>query len=166
MTFDQIPPGATLFLDANSLVYHFTTDPQYGPACTSLAKRLEQRLLTGFVSPHVLADVVHRIMTIEAIAVKGWPKAGIAARLRKHHNEIPKLLLYEQVMASVAPLGLQVIPATQPLLEAAVLICKQRELLIGDALIVAAMQANGLTNLATNDTDFDRVPGITRYAPA
>jgi len=33
-------------------------------------------------------------------------------------------------------------------------------------LIVAVMQANGLTNLASNDADFDRVPGLTRYAPA
>jgi predicted nucleic acid-binding protein len=44
-------------------------------------------------------------------------------------------------------------------------ISKQRELLVGDALIVAAMQANGLTNLASNDADFDRVPGLTHYAP-
>jgi predicted nucleic acid-binding protein len=31
-------------------------------------------------------------------------------------------------------------------------------LLSGDALIVAIMQANGLTKLASIDTDFDRVP--------
>jgi predicted nucleic acid-binding protein len=30
---------------------------------------------------------------------------------------------------------------------------------------VAVMQANRLTNLASNDADFDRVPGLTRYAP-
>src|SRR5438132_11092106 len=99
MTFDQIPPGANLFLDANSLVYHFTSDPKYGPACTKLARRLEQRLLAGFVSAHVLADVVHRVMTIEAIAATGWPKAGIAARLRRHHDEFPKLVLFEPVVA-------------------------------------------------------------------
>jgi predicted nucleic acid-binding protein len=32
-------------------------------------------------------------------------------------------------------------------------------------LVVAMMQANGLTHLASHDSDFDRVPGITRYAP-
>jgi predicted nucleic acid-binding protein len=32
-------------------------------------------------------------------------------------------------------------------------------------LIVAIMQANGLSKLASNDADFDRVPGLTRYAP-
>jgi predicted nucleic acid-binding protein len=30
---------------------------------------------------------------------------------------------------------------------------------------VALMRANGLTHLASNDADFDRVPGITRFAP-
>jgi hypothetical protein len=29
----------------------------------------------------------------------------------------------------------------------------------------AVMQANRLSNLASNDDDFDRVPGVTRYAP-
>jgi predicted nucleic acid-binding protein len=33
-------------------------------------------------------------------------------------------------------------------------------------LIVAVMQANGLVHWASHDADFDRVPGITRYAPA
>jgi predicted nucleic acid-binding protein len=58
-----------------------------------------------------------------------------------------------------------VIPITQPLLEAATLVSKQVELLTGDALVVAVMQAHGMTNLASNDADFDRVSGLTRYAP-
>jgi predicted nucleic acid-binding protein len=35
-----------------------------------------------------------------------------------------------------------------------------------DALIIAVMRAHGLTNLASADPDFDRVPGITRYGPS
>jgi hypothetical protein len=34
-----------------------------------------------------------------------------------------------------------------------------------DALTVALMQANVVTRIASHDSDFDRVPGITRYAP-
>jgi hypothetical protein len=30
----------------------------------------------------------------------------------------------------------------------------------------AMMRDHGLISLASNDSDFDRVPGITRYAPA
>jgi predicted nucleic acid-binding protein len=43
---------------------------------------------------------------------------------------------------------------------------QQQGLLSGDALVVAVMQAHGLTLVASHDADFDRVPGITRYAPA
>jgi len=38
--------------------------------------------------------------------------------------------------------------------------------LSGDALVVAVMREHGLVNLASNDADFDRVPGLTRFAPA
>jgi predicted nucleic acid-binding protein len=49
--------------------------------------------------------------------------------------------------------------------EAATLVTQQFELLMGDSLIVAVMQAQGLTKLASSDADFDRVSGLTRYAP-
>jgi predicted nucleic acid-binding protein len=32
--------------------------------------------------------------------------------------------------------------------------------------VVAAMQANGISSIASHDADFDHVPGLTRYAPA
>jgi predicted nucleic acid-binding protein len=38
-------------------------------------------------------------------------------------------------------------------------------MLSGDALILAMMQSHGLANLASSDSDFDRVPGIGRFAP-
>jgi len=63
-------------------------------------------------------------------------------------------------------LAIQVLPVSLPLVEAATLLSEQYELLTGDALIVAVMQNHGLSNLASHDADFDRVPGLTRYAPA
>jgi predicted nucleic acid-binding protein len=65
----------------------------------------------------------------------------------------------------VPRLGIQVISVTQPVLEAATLVSRQFELLTGDALVVAVMQAHGVSDLASNDADFDRVSGLTRYAP-
>lgn len=166
MTFAAIPAGVTVFLDANSLVYHFANDPKYGAACTGLLKRVEQGQLHGVTSAHGLADVSHRLMTLEAINLLGWPAPGIAARLRKHHTEIPKLTVYLQAIAGLPLSRIQVFPITQPLVEKATFLSRDYELLTGDALVVAAMQANGVAHLASNDPDFDRVPGLIRYAPA
>jgi predicted nucleic acid-binding protein len=165
MTFAQIPAAAVVFLDANTLVYHFTNHPTFGPACTQLVKRIEHQDLAGFISTHVLSEIAHRLMTLEALDRFGWPSAGIAARLRKHHIEIPKLTLHVQAVAQIPLLGIQTVVITPPLVEAATLVSQQHELLMGDSLVVAVMQARGLTHLASNDADFDRVPGLTRYTP-
>jgi predicted nucleic acid-binding protein len=164
MIFADIPAGAAVFADANTLIYHFTTDPKYGLACSQFIKQVETKNVQGFTSAHVLADVAHRLMTLEAMALLGWPYAGIAARLRKHPNEIARLSIYHQAITRIPLLGFQVLPVTFPLVETATLLGRHH-LMMGDALIVAAMQANGLSHLASNDADFDRAPGITRYAP-
>lgn len=166
MTFAQIPAAAAVFLDANTLVYHFTNHPTFGPACTQLVKRVENQHVAGFISTHVLSEIAHRLMTLDALDRFGWPPAGIAARLRKHHIEIPKLTLHVQAVAQLPLLGIQAVPITPPLVEAATLVSRRHELLMGDALVVAVMQAHGLTHLASNDADFDRVPGLTRYEPS
>jgi len=163
MIFSSIPAGSAVFVDANTLIYHFTNEPQFGPACTQFIERIELQDILGFTSSHVVADVAHRLMTLEAMESFGWPYAGIAMRLRKHANEIPKLQVYRQLIAHIPHLGIQIIPMTFPLIETAT--SSPRQLLIGDALIVAAMEANGIIALASNDADFDRVPGISRYSP-
>jgi predicted nucleic acid-binding protein len=63
MTFDDLVSPADVFLDANTFIYHFTADPQWGAACTRLLERIELQELRGFISTHVLADVVHRLTT-------------------------------------------------------------------------------------------------------
>ncbi len=165
MTFGQVPAAAAVFLDANTLVYHFTNHPTFGPACTQLVRQIEHQQLTGFISTHVLSEIAHRLMTLEAVDRFGWPPTGIAARLRKHHVEIPKLTLHVQAVAQIPLMGIQAVAIAPPLVEAATLVSQQFELLTGDALVVAVMQAHGLTHLASNDADFDRVPGLTRYQP-
>jgi len=147
------------------LVYHFAADPQFGPPCTDLVKRIERKEVRGFVSTHVLSDVAHRLMTVEAILLFGWPVASIAQRLRRNHAEIAKLTRFRQAVDEVSLLGIQFLPVTLPQVSAAAAISQQYELLSGDALIVAVMQVHSLTNLASNDADFDRVPWLTRYGP-
>ncbi len=165
MTFDQIPAAAAVFLDANTLVYHFTNHPTFGRPCTQLLKRIEHQQHVGSVSTHVLSEMAHRLMTLEALDRFGWQPAGIATRLRKHHIEIPRLTLHVQAVAQIPLLGIQTVAITPPLVEAATLVSRQHELLMGDALVVAVMQSQGLSHLASNDADFDRVPGLTRYEP-
>jgi predicted nucleic acid-binding protein len=166
MTFADLPAGATVFVDANTLVYHFQPHPLFGAACTDLMERIERQELAGFTSTHVLSEVAHRLMTLEACSLFHWPFAGIAQRLRHHAAQVRTLTRFRQAIQEVPRLGIQVLTVLPSLIDAAAAISQQTGLLSNDALIVAVMQANGLANIASNDADFDRVPGQTRYAPA
>jgi predicted nucleic acid-binding protein len=166
MTLDDVDDGESLFLDANTLVYHFSAHPRFGPACGRLVARIENRKVVGYTSTQVLSNVAHRLMTIEASARFGWPFAGIAARLKRHHAEIPHLVQFRAAIDSAANSELRVLTVAAELVARAAAVSQQYELLSDDALVVAVMQANGLAHLASHDADFDRVSGITRYGPA
>jgi predicted nucleic acid-binding protein len=43
MILDDLSAGEAVFLDANILIYHFTSHPKYGLACTRLVERIEQK---------------------------------------------------------------------------------------------------------------------------
>lgn len=166
MNFAAIPRGSSVFIDANTFVYDFSAHPQYGASCKQFLQRLARRELQGFTSVHVLSDLAHRAMTLEAIDQFGWPAKGIAQRLRKHPADVQKLTRFRQAIDEVSRVGIQVFPIDLPILSAATAVSQQHGLLTGDALIVALMRLHGLTNVASEDADFDRVPGLTRYGPA
>ena len=165
MTFTDIPAGAAVFLDANVLVYAIVPHPVYGSACERLLDRVEQQDIQGFTSAPVLADTVHRLMTIEACDRFGWPAQGIANRLRRHPGEVQQLVLPRRAVDDIIAARVEVLPATVRHVSRAVDLSRQYGLLTNDTLIVALMQDHNLTHLASSDADFDRIPGITRYSP-
>jgi predicted nucleic acid-binding protein len=130
-----------------------------------LIKRIGNRELQAMTSTHVLSEAAHHLMTFEASTLFGWT-SKVVQRLKQQPASVQKLTNFRQAIDQVPQLGITVVAIPPGLVATAPAISQQTGLLSNDALIVALMQANGLTNLASSDSDFDRVPGITRYAPA
>jgi predicted nucleic acid-binding protein len=165
MTFGDLVAGDAVFVDANILTYHFQPHPILGAPCADLLRRIENQELAGFTTTHALSEVSHRLMTIQASVFLGWPFAGIGNRLRANPAAVRKLTAFRQAIDQVLQSKLQVLTIVPPLLAAAAALSQQIGLLTNDGMIVAVMQAHGLNKIASNDADFDRVPGLTRYAP-
>src|SRR5262245_31437498 len=110
MTFDAIPSGQAVFVDANPFLHYFTAHASYGTASQKLLHRIETKDLAGFTSAHVLLEVVHRLMTIEACARFNWPVKGIAHRLRHHPAEVQQLNRSRQAFDEITLIGLDVQP--------------------------------------------------------
>ena len=165
MIFTDLVAGDAVFVDANALTYHFEPHAVWGPPCADLLQRIENREIAGFTSTHALSEVSHRLMTIQASALFGWPFAGIGNRLRTSPSDVQKLTAFRQAIDRILQSNLQVLTITPAMLATAAALSQQIGLLTNDGVILAVMQAHGLTRIASSDTDFDRVPGITRYAP-
>jgi predicted nucleic acid-binding protein len=166
MTFAGLSPGESVFLDANTLVYHFQPHPAFGAACNQLVARVENQDLFGFTSTHVLTEVAHRLMMIEVSTLPGWGPTKVKRRLQQQPATLQSLTHFRTAIETVLQSRISVLTIPASLVLTATLTSQTTGLLSSDALIVAVMQHQGLTNLASNDTDFDRVPGLTRYAPA
>jgi predicted nucleic acid-binding protein len=165
VTFAALPVGATIFLDANPLVYYFAPDPVFGPACSQLIGRIANQEVIALTSTHVLSEAAHHLMTLEASGLFGWP-SKVVQRLKQQPTNIQKLVTFRQAIEKALQLPIQVLSVPPNLVAVAAALSQQHGLLHNDALVVALMQAHALTNLASGDADFDRVSGITRYAPS
>jgi predicted nucleic acid-binding protein len=162
--FAAVPAGDRIFLDANPLIYYFAADPIFGPACSQLVTRIENQEIVALTSTHVLSEAAHHLMTLEAAALFGW-QSKVVQRLKQQPANIQKLKSFRQAIDKTLQLPIQVVSISPKLIPVAAGLSQQHGLLHNDALIVAVMQSHGLTHLASNDADFDRVPGITRYGP-
>ena len=80
MIFADLALGTVVHVDANTFTYYFEPHPLYGAACRQLLERIERQELAGYTATHVLGEVAHRLMTMEAMAALRWPHAGTANR--------------------------------------------------------------------------------------
>lgn len=72
MIFADLATGDSVFVDANTLIYHFTPHPALGIVCRQLIGRIENQDLLGFTSTHLLGEVAHQLMIAEALTLPGW----------------------------------------------------------------------------------------------
>ncbi len=165
MTFLDLVADDAVFLDANTFVYYFAPDPGWSGPCGQLLQRIQNQEIASHTSAAILSEVGHRLMTIEARARHGWTSGRVLHRLKQNAHLVQALTNSEAAVTSIIGSRVHIIPVDSALVAAAAAVSRQTGLLTNDSLTVAVMQAQGLTRLASKDTDFDRVPGLTRYAP-
>src|SRR5205823_5551192 len=120
----DLAAGEAVFLDANPLVYHFAPHPVLGTACHQLVQRIANGDLIGFTSTPVLSELAHRLMTVEASALFGWP-SKIVDHLKHNPAAVGQLSLFRQAVAKVPQLGIRVLTIPETLVEVAAVISQQ-----------------------------------------
>jgi predicted nucleic acid-binding protein len=163
MQLEDVPNGEQIFVDANILIYHFSG---ISSACRTFLRRCESRQVEAFTGVHILLEVAHRLMMLEALHT-GLISGGQLARRLKEQPEIVKSLRdYNRSIREIPSLGIRVRAITSAIVRASEAVRVQEGLLTNDSITVALMRRLGLTAVATYDADFERVGSLRVYQPA
>jgi len=158
----ELPAGQTVFIDANIFIYHFTG---LSRECSRFLERRERRDLWGVTAAHILLEVLHRLMLIEAVT-KGLVTSGnVAKNLRKRPDVLKQLADYQIQTEAILEMGTKVTGPTVDALKISHPYRRRDGLLVNDSLTAAVMEAEGILYLATTDPDFIRVEELRVYSP-
>ena len=162
MRIEEVPSGSRVAIDANILIYHFTG---VSPESSNFLRRCESGELTGFVSTSILAEMLHRLMILEALDTKAVSGGNPVRRLRETPQRVCALTRYLEAEEALLRVGLTFMEVNLETFGLARQVRRQHGLLINDSLLVGTMLQFGLNLLATADHDFERLAVLTPCYP-
>lgn len=160
----------SIFIDANIFLFHAFDDARHGAEATSFLKRVEMETVRGATSALVLDEVFFKIGQQEAANLLGrttiWKIKERLVKDSAFRVAVHKPVLgYRTYIELLINKGLSIFDVTADHVLKAAEIAGQEGLLITDAVHVAVMREHGIADLATDDEDLWRVPGLTAWAP-
>ena len=163
MTFEDIAGGTTVHVDANIFIYHFT---RQSDECQLLLSRCQQMELQGTTGMHVILEVAHRIMMIEAVS-KGVISGGnVPSRLKRRPELVGRLTDSHGWIHSIQDSNITVLEPRLSTLESSLEWQRRYGLLVNDSVSAALMNEYDIRTIATNDRDFRRIQGLVVYMPS
>jgi predicted nucleic acid-binding protein len=158
----DVPDGAHVFVDANIFVYHFTG---VSADCSRFLARCEQGSVAGLTGAHILLEVLHRLMMVEAVIAGLVPPGNVARKLRDHPEVVTQLSRSEEQADLVPRLGVRVMPVGEDILVASRQYRSSYGLMVNDSVTMAMARQEGVEAIASSDKDFLRIPRLHVYRP-
>ncbi|HYG63764.1 MAG TPA: PIN domain-containing protein [Thermoanaerobaculia bacterium] len=158
----EIPAGTKVFLDSTIFLYHFTG---VSAQCRGLLERCAAREVRALTSTLVLAEVTHRLMTIEATERGLVTPGNVVKKLRERPDLIRQLSEYQAQVEKIPWMGIEVVALERRTLATAGPLRSRYALLTNDSLLAATALERSAMAFASADRDFESVEGFQLYGP-
>ena len=166
MLFHELERDSLVFIDANIFVYHFSKGSRFNPSCTDFFYRVEKGELQGITSTAVIQETSHRLMMVEASSLLDIETKNLPKYLKGHPEVVKKLRSHIVISTEVIRLNVNILSIDIKTIEKSQQMKTQYGFLSNDALTLQVMKESGIINLASNDTDFNRVKWLKLYQPS
>ena len=165
MKLDDLPTRSSVFADANVLTYALSTVEPFHSLTSALMERAARQEIEVFTSASQAANVIHRAMIVEAVGRYGFSSSKTLAFLKKHPDTVRGLMRYREIPGELSRARVHILDVTYREIHASKEFRDDYGLLTDDSITLAVMRRHNLVDLATNDEDFKRIPGIRMWTP-
>ena len=165
-SLEALPLSSDVFIDANIFLYHIMKRPKFFSPCHNFFVAIESGVYNGVTSTLVLNEVLHKLIIAEATNAYGLHSERDAANLLKlNPGKISGLSQVWGTYAAIKDYPIKICSCDESVLDIAVGLSCKYGLLISDATHLAVMKSEGISTIATNDSDFQRIDEIDIYRP-
>lgn len=161
-----IPAGKRVFIDSNIFLYEVFDHPKFGESAYRILKDVEKGAIKGVTSTLVLDEVPHKMILIEASKKFYISIKDTVSFLKKNPKEIPLLDSSWKNIDRIQEIENLTVRGISPdVFKSSIIVAKANMLLAHDALHIAVMKYESISDIASNDSDFERIEGITIWKP-
>ncbi|MDO8727955.1 MAG: PIN domain-containing protein [Candidatus Methanoperedens sp.] len=157
----DIPDRTEIYIDANILLFSAFKHPRYGDVCKDFLMKMEGNACT---SDFTINEVFHKLMIAEISKMFDVRPKDVVNFIKNNPAVISELQSIWEEMGLIAESKIRIISYGK-LFPNFIETSKRYNLMATDAIIVEIMKLNGLKNIATNDSDFERIEGTTVWKP-
>ena len=160
----NLPRGTEVYIDANIFLYSAFKHPIFGDSCINFLIKVDEGVFTGYVSDHILNEVFHKLMVAEVSKKFKMSVKNAIKHVNTNPNVISNLETVWEEMDIIRSSNIQFLDSGI-LFPIFVRMSKRYNLMATDAIHVAIMKKHNIANIATNDSDFERVEWIKVWKP-
>jgi predicted nucleic acid-binding protein len=158
----DMPDGCKAFIDSNIFIYHFL---DLSEVCTAFLERVKAREIRGFTSEVVLMEVLHKLMIAEIASNYGISRLDVNRLIKRQPSVISELKRCETAVQEISEFDIEVFPMMSGAVIESRTLRSEYQLMTRDSINLFLMRLSGLKDIATNDSDFYRVPWIRVWKP-
>ena len=165
-SLDLLVPQSKIFIDANIFLYGAMDYTKYRATCRAFLQNIESGTYFAATSALVLNEIVHKLILAETTKTYRLRSESEAKKLIEDKPEtISSLTRVWKTYAVIRAYPLVIYSIDKAIMDMAADLSSRYGLFISDASHLAVMKMNGISNIATNDNDFQLVEDISIYKP-
>jgi predicted nucleic acid-binding protein len=157
--------GEEMFVDTNIFVYALARRHRHKRKCNDLLVQINHGDIAGFTSSTVINELFHTVLVGDVRRRYQLKKEEVIGFIKNNPQVISETKVAYKAMDDVFDSNMVILSVNFEVLKKARELSEKYDLLLSDAIHAATCKIYAISDMATNDADFDRVDFIRAWKP-